>query len=164
MFYREGFDFDRMWEATAEYQILGSVVMEKAMYYAKKHGLRAGTFNFHSLPWNDDPVCCMVGEQFGSWSKYTMVHALKNEIIAGHKMGFKEFDEKYYGLELHPGIRKRLRKVWNCELDSAWNPDWCEGVVPKGYDSDGNIIWAFDPSRMGDGYDALVKMFGGGRT
>jgi hypothetical protein len=160
MFYRAGFDFDRMWEATSEYQILGSYVMEKAMYYAKKHGLRAGTFNFHSLPWNDSPVCCMVAEQFGSWSKYTMVHVLRNEIIEGRKMGFKEFDEKYYGLELHPGIRKRIKQVWNVEINNPWTPDWVEGMIPCDYDEENNIVWRFVPSLMGEGYEALIKMFG----
>lgn len=164
MFYTKGFDFDRMWEATAEFQILGSYVMEKAMYYAKKHGIKAGTFNFHSLPWNDEPVCCMVEEMFkkgASWNKYSMVHALKNEIIERGKMGFAEFDDKYYGYELHSGYRYRIKQVWNLEIDSCFCPDFCEGMVPVGLDEKGNLIWRFDPKRIGEGYENLIKMFGG---
>lgn len=160
MFYREGFDFDRMWEATTEYQILGSYVWEKTMFYAKKYGLKAGTFNFHSLPWNDDPVCCMVGEQFGSWNKYSMVHFLKNEVIERGRASFSELDDKYYGYELHPGYRTRIKKVWNLKLRSAWNPDWCEGMIPIGRDKKNNLIWRFEPSFMGEGYNNLIKMFG----
>jgi DNA repair photolyase len=161
LFYREGFDFDRMWEATSEFQILGSYVMEKAMYYAKKHGMRAGTFNFHSLPWNDDPVCCMVSEQFDSWNRYSMVHFLKSELIERGRVSFTELDERYYGYELHPSYRKRLREVWNLEIESPWSPDWMEGAIPVGRDERGNIIWEFDPERMGEGYMNLIRMFGG---
>jgi len=164
LFYSKGFDFDRTWEATSEYQILGSYVMEKAMYYAKKHGIKAGTFNYHSLPWNDEPVCCMVEEFFkngASWNKYSMVHALKNEIIEHGKMGFAEFDDKYYGYELHPGYRLRIKQVWNLEINSCFTPDFCEGMVPVDRDEKGNIVWKFDPSRIGEGYENLIKMFGG---
>lgn len=161
MFYRIGVDFDRMWEATSEYQILGSYAFEKAMYYAKKHGLRAGTFNFHSLPWNDDPVCCMVGEQFGSWNKYSMVHFLRNEVIENGKASFEELDDRYYGYELHSGYRSRIRDVWNLKLENAWNPYWCEGMVPVNLDSKGNLVWKFSPSLMGEGYSNLVKIFEG---
>lgn len=160
LFYEAGFDFDRMWEATSEYQILGSYSMEKAMFYAKKHGLGAGTFNYHSLPWNDDPVCCMVGNQFGSWSKYSLVNALKNEIIEHGKIGFKEFDEKYHGYELHPGIRRRVKAVWNMKVENCFTPDFCEGVTPVSEDEDGNIVWEFNPKLIGQGYENIIKMYG----
>jgi len=160
MFEREGFDFDRMWEATSEWQILGSLAFEKAMYYAKKHGLKAGTFNFHSLPWNDDYVCCMVGEQFGSWNKYSMVNFLKAEVIERGEAGFKELDEKYYGYELHPGYRNRIKDVWNLKLRSAWNPDFVEGMVVTNRDEGDNLVWKFEPSLMGEGYENLRKMGG----
>jgi len=160
MFNREGFDFDRMWEATAEYQILGSYSMEKAMYYAKKNGLKAGTFNFHSLPWMDSQVCCMVSDQFKNWNKYSAIHFMKNELIEGNKMGFTEFDEKYYGYELHGGIRKRLRQVWDYKIKNCFNFDFCEGVIPIGKDDDGHIIYKFDSSRIGEGYENIIKTWG----
>lgn len=159
LFYEAGFNFGRMWEATSEYQILGSYAMEKAMYYAKKHKIRAGTFNFHSLPWNDDPVCCMVGEQFGNWNKYSMVNFLRNEVIGKGKVSFKELDDKFYGYELHPGYRSRIKKVWNLKLNSAWNPDWVEGMVPVGYDSKDNLIWRFKPNQMGEGYEGIINLW-----
>jgi len=161
MFYRIGVDFDRMWEATSEWQILGSYVMEKAMYYAKQRGIRAGTFNFHSLPWNDDPVCCMVGNKFGSWNKYSMVSFLRNELVERGKASFEELDNKYYGYELHPDYRKRIRSVWNLTHLNGWNPDWMEGAFIHSEDSKGNLVWAFDPDRMGEGYEGLIAMQGG---
>ena len=160
MFEREGFDFDRMWEATSEWQILGSLAFEKVMYYAKKHGLKAGTFNFHSLPWNDDYVCCMVGEQFGNWNKYSMVNFLKAEVIERGEAGFKELDEKYYGYELHSGYRNRIKDVWNLKIRSAWNPDFVEGMVVTNRDEGDNLVWKFEPSLMGEGYENLRKMGG----
>jgi len=138
--------------------------MEKAMYYAKKHGLKAGTFNYHSVPWNDERVCCMVEEFFkngdASWNKYSAINALK-EIIERGKMSFSEFDDKFYGHELHPGYRLRLMHVWDFKVVNCFNFDFCEGMVPVGYDENGHLIWKFDPSRIGEGYENLIKMFGG---
>jgi hypothetical protein len=163
LFYEIGIDFGRMWEATSEFQILGSLAMEKAMYYAKKKGIRTGTFNYHSIPWNDDPVCCMVGKQFGSWSKFSMVHALRNEFVErpNTDISFTDFDEKYYGLELHPAIRQRIKDVWNLDNINCFNPDFMEGMIPVGRDSEENLIWRFEPRRMGEGYKALISMYGG---
>jgi hypothetical protein len=159
MFYAIDVDFDRMFWATSDYQILGSYVWEKAMYYAKQHGMRSAAFNFHTLPWNDEVVCCLVGDQFGTWSKYSLVHWLKQDLINERRsMSFADFDCKYYGLELHPAIRDRLRRVMNLELDSAWNPDFCEGLYVSGKDSEGNLIWSFDPDRMGRGYEKIIEM------
>lgn len=162
LFYDMDVDFQRMWEASSEYQILGSHGMEKAMYYAKKNGMKAGTFNYHSVPWNDDPVCCMVGKQFGSWSKFSMINALRNEFVENpnKQISFTDFDNKYYGMELHPAIRQRLKDVWNLKIQNCFNPDFMEGMIFIDYDSEGNIIWKFDPSRMGEGYKNLIKMFG----
>jgi hypothetical protein len=159
MFYTLGIDFDRMWEATSEYQILGSYVMEHAMYHAKKHGIKAGTFNFHSVPYNDDVVCCMVGDLLESFNKYSMIHALKT-LVEKRKLSFKEFDEKHYGYELHPGYRERFRRAWNMRELSWDNPDWMEGAYVKDYDEDGNLVWGFDPRRLGEGYRRIVRLFG----
>lgn len=163
LFYEMGIDFGRMWEATSEFQGLGSLSFEKAMYYAKKKGIKCGTFNYHSIPWNDDPVCCMVGEQFGSWSKYSIVHVLRNEFAENPNtnISFEEFDKKYYGLELHPSIRERIKEVWNMEKLNCFTLDFMEGMIPVDRDSEGNLVWRFEPRRMGEIYDSLIKVFGG---
>ncbi len=161
LFYDMGIDFGRMWESTSEYQILGSYAMEKAMYYAKKNGIKCGTFNYHSVPWNDDPVCCMVGDSFGSWSKYSMINALRNELVeTGKPLGFKAFDDKYYGLELHPAIRQRFKDVWNLEVNNCFNPDFMEGCIPVDRDEDNNLVWQFKPELLGEGYRNIIKMYG----
>jgi hypothetical protein len=161
LFYENGFDFGRMWEATSEYQGLGSLSFEKAMYYAKKNGIRTGTFNYHSIPWNDDPVCCMVGDQFKTWSKYSLVHILRNVFVEhpNTNISFEDFDKKHYGLELHPAIRERIKEVWNLEKLNCFNPDFMEGMIPVDHDSEGNLVWRFEPKRMGESYRKIEKMF-----
>lgn len=162
MFYNADIDFDRMWYGSSEFQILGSYNMEKAMYYAKLNGLKAGTFNYHSIPYNDHTVCCMVENlvEKGNYNHYSAVALLKDEIIGRKKpISFKEFDEKYYGYELHPLVRHTLKKVWNMEIDTWASFDWCEGVIPYGKDEEGNLLWGWQPKLIGEGYKALMSMF-----
>jgi len=156
----KGFDFDRMFWATSEFQILGSYIIEKASYYLKQRGIKTATFNFHTIPYNDDPTCCCLGDYFGNWYKYNL-YVATDEIVSKKKLSFKEFDEKHYGEELAPEIRQRVKDVWNQKIDDPWNPTWCEGVIPIGRDEQNNIIYRFDPKKIGEGYENLIKMFGG---
>jgi len=156
-FYLSGFDFDRMFEATSEYQILGSYVIEKACYYFKKAGLQTGTFNFHTLPWNDDKVCCGFSEHLGgNWNRYNVNSAIKNEILEG-SITFEEFDEKYYGYELNPALRQRVENIWNKKVETPWEMEWCEGVFVSGGEPN-NLEYSFNPRRIDEGYENLVKI------
>jgi DNA repair photolyase len=157
-FYSIGIDFDRMWEATTEYQILGSYVFEHAMYHAKKHGLKASCFNYHSVPYNDNVVCCGVDDLFPNYHKYSMINFL-NELITNKKMSFEEFDEKYYGYELNPGFRERLKRAINMENISWDNPDFMEGTYVSREEPE-NFEWKFDPRKIGQGYTDIERLFG----
>ena len=89
-----------------------------------------------------------------------MVHFLRNELVNTGKVSFEELDDKYYGYELHPGYRHRIRDVWNMKVTNGWTPDWMEGAYIHSEDSKGNLTWAFDPNRMGAWYENLIAMFG----
>jgi len=159
-FLDKGFDFDRMFWATSEYQILGSYLIEKASYYLKQQGIKTSTFNFHTIPYNDTETCCSIDPIFGNWYHYN-TYTATNEIVKRGKLGFKEFDEMFWGEELTPGIRQRVKDVWNLKVADPWAPIFCEGVYIKGFDEEGNIIYGFDPGRLGEGYDNLLATFGG---
>lgn len=66
----------------------------------------------------------------------------------------------YYGEEFTPGIRQRVKDVWNMKIDDPWNPLFCEGVYIKGKDSEGNFIYGFDKSKLGESYKNIIKIFG----
>lgn len=159
MFYSRGFDFDRMWEVTSEYQTLGSYVMEHVMYHAKKRGLKATTFNFHSIPYNDEDVCCQTSEISENFNRYSMVNALRL-LVKRRRLSFKEFDEEFYGHELHPGFRERFKRAWNM-VEVGWdNPDFMEGAYIIHKDPE-DTVWGFDPSLIGERYERVVRAFEG---
>lgn len=157
-FYNLGMDFDRMWEVTSEYQLPGSYIFEHVMYHAKLHGLKCGTFNYHSVPYNDHVVCCGTDDIFPNWNKYSMIHAL-NELVKRKKLSFEEFDKLYYGYELHPGYRERFKRAWNMENPSWDNPEWMEGAYLID-DEPGNYTWGFDEKLLGEGFTKLKRLFG----
>lgn len=159
LFYSKGFDFDRMFWATCEYQILGSYIIEKASYYHKLRGIKTSTFNFHTIPYNDDPTCCCLGDYFGVWYKYNL-YCMTDQIVKRKHLNFEKFDGEFYGEELNSGIRNRVRRIWNGLIKSPWSPLWCEGVYCKGLDEGGNIDYGFDKTKIGEGYRNLISTFG----
>lgn len=162
LFLSKGFDFDRMFSATSEFQILGSYLIEKASYYLKKEGIKTSTFNFHTIPYNDTRTCCSIDPIFGNWYHYN-TYTATDEIVRRGKLSFEQFDEMYYGEEFTPAIRQKVKDVWNQKVVDAWCPIWCEGVYVSGRDSEGNLIYSFDEKRLGEGYNNLLSMYGDDR-
>ena len=153
-----GIDFNRMFEATSEYQVLGSYLIQKASYYLKKKGIKTSTFDFNTIPYNDTETCCAIDPIFGNWYHYN-TYTATNEIIKRGSLGFKEFDEMFYGEELTAGIHQRVKDVWNLEVADPWSPSYAEGVYIKGWDEDGNIIYGFDEKRLGEAYENLLAIY-----
>lgn len=159
MFAMMGFDFDRMFEATSEYQVLGSYLIQKASYYLKKEGIKTGSFDFNTIPYNDTETCCTIDPVFGNWYRYNTYEATKLIVKRG-RLSFSEFDEMYYGHELAPEIRKRVRAVWNHKVEDPWSPDNCEGVYVAGVDENGDLVYAFDKDRLGEEYRNILALWG----
>jgi len=154
-----GFDFDRMFEACSEWTVLGSYMIQKAAYYLKMRGIKTSTFDFNCIPYNDTRTCCCIDDYFGTWYHYN-TYTATDLIVDGEPLGFKEFDERFWGEELTPGIRQRVRDVWNLRVLDPWAPIYCEGVYidpddPK--DEDGNYIYRFDPDRLGREYERIIQ-------
>lgn len=154
-----GFDFNRMFEATSEYQVLGSYIIQKASYYLKKYGIKTASFDFRTIPYNDTETCCAVDPVFGNWNRYNTFTATRL-IVEKRKLTFKEFDDEFYGEELAPEIYRKVRDVWNLKEEDPWSPINCEGVYVLGEDENGDLIYGFDPSRVGESYENIIKLWG----
>jgi hypothetical protein len=148
--------------------VLSDLVAEKVMHVFKKYGVKAASNRPHTVAYSDNDVCCGCGDYFGSWSKYNMWYAMRLIAQKG-RMSFTDFDKAFYGLELHESIRSEIKSYWNNRLPTSavgvegWIPAFNEGYVEIGRDSEGNIIYEFDPSQIGEQYENLKVMFGGGK-
>ncbi|MBU1173489.1 MAG: hypothetical protein KKD44_28310, partial [Proteobacteria bacterium] len=160
MFYNQGFDFNRMFWATSEFTELGSYMIQKMMYHFKQRGIKTATFDFNSIPYGDDPTCCGLGEEYGVWNNYNLWTAVYEMFRTKGSMSFSEFDEKYYGHELHSSIRARVKEVWNKEKQDCWVPDAAEGIIEDGFDSEGNLRYRYEPRQIGQAYRAIIATFG----
>ena len=159
VFLSKGFDFDRMFEACSEYQVLGSYLIQKASHYLKQKGIKTSTFDFNTIPFNDTETCCSIDPVFGVWYHYN-TYTATNLIVKRRSLSFTEFDEMFYGEELTPGIRQRVKDVWNLEVEDPWAPLFCEGVYVKGRDDHGNLIYGFDEKRLGEKYENIIRLWG----
>jgi len=156
-----GYNFERMFWATSEFQVLGSYIIQKASYYLKKQGIKTSTFDFRTIPYNDTDTCCSIDPVFGNWYHYN-TYTATDLIVKKGKLSFVGFDEMFYGEELTPGIRQRVKDVWNFKVPDPWCPKFCEGVYDTGErDEEGNVIWGFDKSRLDEGYKNLIAIFEG---
>jgi len=164
LFYERGFDFDRMFWLTSENRVIGSYLIAMAQYYLKRKGIKTATFDYDNIPYNDTVSCCCIDDfnGFGNFNFYNMFHFTRELIVTRKAMSFKDFDEKYYGYELHPGHRNYIRKVMNLEIPNAWCPIWQQAVEAIGRDEEGNIIYKFNPDLLSEPFENMVKMFGGG--
>jgi len=151
-----GLDFYRMFEACSEYTILGSYMIQKAAHYHKKKGFKTSTFDYNCIPYNDTDTCCVVDDYFGTWYKYN-TYTATDLIVGGKDLGFKEFDEMFWGEEFTPGIRQRVKDVWNLKVKDPWAPIYCEGIEVVGKDEEGNFIYHFNPDLLGREYEAIIK-------
>jgi len=151
-----GLDFNRLFEGCSEYTALGSYMIQKASYYHKKKGLKTATFDFNAIPYNDTKMCCGVDDYFGNWYHYN-TYTATDLIVDGKDLGFKEFDEMFWGEELTPGIRQRVKDVWNLTVKDPWAPLYCEGVEVIGKDDDGNLVYHFNPDLLGREYERIIQ-------
>jgi hypothetical protein len=157
-FLSKGFDFDRMFNASSEYQVLGSYIIEKASYYLKQRGIKTSTFNYHTIPYNDASTCCAIDPVFGNWYHYNN-YSVTDLLVDKKKLTFTEFDNKYFGEELAPEIRQKVRDIWNLKSEDPWCPLYCEGAEILGVDEHDDLIYGFNPKLIGHEYEELISIW-----
>jgi len=159
----QGFDFERMFEATSEQIMLGSALLERVMFALKKRGVQAGTFNFHSIPFNDMDVCCGIPDTHGGGCNFNTYNTLTacRKLVKGEvsELSWSEFN-RITDKPLKAEFEKTIHAIWRKDKFSPWAPDICGGVEVCGQDEDG-FIYDFKEERMRNDYERLVERFGG---
>lgn len=159
-FYIQGFDYDRMFRATSEYQIVGSVFLEKLAFRLQDAGIGHSTFNFHSIPYNTDDVCCGVGDYFkdAGFNTFNLLSMARDIVKTKGTVGWADVLERM-GESLNKEIFMNTYFIWNKLKYSPWAMDWCGGVRAIGYDDKG-IVYDYKEERLRKDYERLVEVYG----
>jgi DNA repair photolyase len=143
-FINEGYDYDRMFEAGADSQPFGSLLLGKFMELFRARGFSCSSFDMGNSPSNDQDICCEVTDWFkGGWNYGSTVMAAR--FIASRKgkptkwKDFEAYVYKYGGF-LTPELRQEVKELWNLGGNMAYSHKWAAGMTPTGRDEDG-IIW-----------------------
>jgi len=145
-----GFNWERMFDMTSEWQPLGSVLLEGAMEIFRKEGIKCATFDFGCVPSNDFDICCCVDE-FGNYNRYNILSAARFIIKRKRPTTFRDF-EKWAGEPLNKEIEEEVKKMWNLG-GTPWDIDYVPGIKAIGIDSDGFLIYEYD----GSDYRSKIK-------
>jgi DNA repair photolyase len=147
---RIGIDFERMFLLMSDSQWLGSLLLNKFMDYLKEKGFATSTFDFGSVPSNSQDICCECGDLFLSkgagfnWGcgviaiRFIQSHKGK-PVIWGQ---FDDFVESKGGW-LSEALRQDVFKSWNLIGNSAYFPDWGQGIECCGTDFGGFKAWRY---------------------
>jgi len=148
-FLNAGLDFDRMFIAESDSQLLGSLLLGKYMEIFKEKGFSCSTFDLGNIPYNDQGVCCEVEDWFetGGWNYGSIVLAAKfikeRERKPVRWSDYAEWVNENGGF-LSPALETEVHQLWNMEGNTAYSLQWVQGMVPIGWDKDG-VVWAYFP-------------------
>jgi DNA repair photolyase len=155
-----GADFSRMFLSTSESQWLGSLMLNRFMDHFRAAGISCSTFDFGSIPDNDNWICCEVDDAFrdagfnwGNILSAARVIQGQNEPVS---WGDFEAVVKEWGGWLSDELHERVHRYWNMDEDSPYNLSWVRGIRECGTDAEGNLIWKYDES-----YDFREELFNG---
>ena len=149
-FYRQGYDFERMFTLMSDCQWLGSLLLGKFMDVFRVEDMSCSTFDMGNVPFNDDPICCHVGDWFeGGWNHGSIVSLVWFIMGAGGPVGwidYKTWVESEGGF-LSSRLEKEVQELWNLQGKTAYCPDWAPGITPHGIDSHGRV-WKYDSNEL----------------
>jgi DNA repair photolyase len=159
-FYIQGIDYDRMFRASSEYQMVGSIFLEKLMFQMQDAGIGCSTFNFHSLPFNSDDVCCGVGDHFkdAGFNSFNLLTLARDIVKSKGRVGWQDILDKK-GECFNADIFKTIYRFWNKIEYSPWAMDWCGGVRAVGHDEKG-IVYDYKEERLKRDYERLCEVYG----
>lgn len=157
-FMNVGYDFDRMFLAGADSQLLGSLLLEKFMDLFREKGFSCSTFDMGNVPHNDQSICCEVGDWFQGGFNYgsTVMAAryVKQRSPQHTSWGdFSAYVDKHGGF-LTQELRREVQELWNLGGNVAYSHRWAQGLTPTGRDDKG-LIWTYEPET--DYREQLIK-------
>jgi DNA repair photolyase len=161
-FYIQGFDYDQMFRATSDYQMVGSLFLEKLAFALQDAGVGHSTFNFHSIPFNSDDVCCGVGTHYkdAGFNTFNLLSLARGIVKDKGTIGWSDILDKMSKEEcLNKEIYMNTYHIWNKLKYSPWSLDWCGGVRAIGYDEHG-MVYNYKENRLRHDYERLVEVYG----
>lgn len=155
----EGIDFDRMFLLMSDAQWLGSLLLGafirgiKSEFWVTKDKVSCSTFDFGNVTWNDQDICCEVGDLYGSkgagFSYGNNLMAIRYiQKLNGGLAYWSMYDDwvNSNGGWLSESIKKEVLFSWNLfGGNPSYYPDWAQGIIPCGIDGNGNRIWKYIP-------------------
>lgn len=157
-FINAGFDFDRLYLAGCDSQLLGSLLLGKFMDLFRERGFSCSTFDMGNAPSNNQSICCEVGDWFeGGWNYGSTVMAARFIFnTPGEKKSWKDF-EKYVdkrGGFLTDSLKQDVKELWNLGGNVAYSHSWAQGLTPCGRDENG-LIWIYEKEK--DNREILIQ-------
>jgi hypothetical protein len=148
-FYRQGWDFRRMFALTSDCQATGSALLGRFMDMFREAGFSCSTFDLGNVPRNDNWVCCEVDGHFpgAGYNRGSIVFAAR---FIAERAGRPVTWGDYAGWVEETGwlsdaLRLQVRQLWNLGgSNTAYSLQWVAGLEPIGNDADG-LIWAYRP-------------------
>jgi len=158
-FYIQGFDYDQMFRATSEWQLVGSLFLEKLGFKLQDAGIGHSTFNFHTIPYNSDDICCGVGDYFkdAGFNTFNTLSLAREIVKSGGRVGWADILERK-AESLNREIFMNSYVIWNKLKYSPWAMDWCGGVRAVGYDDKG-IVYDYKEERLRRDYERLAEVY-----
>jgi DNA repair photolyase len=142
-----GLDFERMFTLMSDAQWLGSLLLNRFTDYLRGKGFKCSTFDFGSVPDNDDDICCCVDDWFkGGYNTGNVLTAVRYIVKQNKVTSWGEYENwvETQGGFLSPVLRNMVFESWNLLDNPAYVPYWCRGVEPVGQDNEGRLMWKFN--------------------
>lgn len=150
-YYAMGIDFDKMLEASSNYQRISSYLLTLFMRYFRKHGINISSYDFGQAMENShEYICCGITDK-APWDKFNFGNvntALRFIQRAERPVSWSDFDSfvQRKGGFLSENIRSDVRNMWNAGLyhnkDRNLAIDFGAHILAVGADDDG-IIWKY---------------------
>lgn len=147
-FINNGYDFDRLFLAGCDSQLLGSSLLGSYIEEFRKHGISCSTFDLGNVPGNDQDICCEVTDFFKTnWNYGSIVMAIRFIVDkAGEPVSWESYRDWVYekGGFLSEALEQEVHMLWNMEGNMAYSVHWAQGLIPVGWDDYG-IVWTYVP-------------------
>lgn len=151
-FHRLGYDFDRMYLLSCDSQPIASLMLGLFIDLFRSKGFSCSTFDMGNVPFNNDVICCEVGNLFSGFNYGCSVGAawFISRVFPGSCLKWSEFESwvNEKGGFLSDKIREEVKRCWNWEDSGAYSNGWSVGMEICGNDEDG-LIWKYN-SKLSD--------------
>lgn len=165
-FYKQGWDFDRMFMLSSDSQAVGSFMLSLFMEEFRKKGFSCSTFDMGGVPTNNQSVCCEVGDLFlekGAGLNYgSAVMAVR--YVMSHNGNPVSWNDYYKHVMKHGGflsekLEMDMKRLWHMDGNPAYFISWAPGIVSAGQDEFG-AVWKYEDTGTDFRYQTIMGALG----